>query len=161
MNFFLTKYIFFHQICFHQSKFFTRNSFLTEFYLLENVSPQMFLHPNVYLKTFKKTLQPEKKFHKKRKEKNFHQKSLLPKKISFQNVLHKKAFFFIKYFFQPKYFVHKKEEKERKVGKEKSRKYGANKSNMKKGAVHLLCQPKLGESRPPLPPLSARNQKMA
>ena len=29
------------------------------------------------------------------------------------------------------------------------------------GAVHILCQPKIGGSRPPLPPLLANNQKMA
>ena len=29
------------------------------------------------------------------------------------------------------------------------------------GAVHILCQPKMGWSRSPLPPLSAKNQKLA
>ena len=29
------------------------------------------------------------------------------------------------------------------------------------GAVYILCQPKMGGSRPPLPPLSAKNQKLA
>ena len=29
------------------------------------------------------------------------------------------------------------------------------------GTVHILCQPKKGGSRPPLPPLSAKSQKLA